>query len=305
MDDSEVHIASSSIHVDCNDPPQVSFTPLKGQDLPCRSKPWTESELPVDILLLTVKDCEFLSCISYLNPGYHKSYHTNLGYVYFGKMGKEECLKVAVMEFFVGSGPSASCITVKNAVALLKPKCVFCVGFCSGLNISKEVKLGDVVISGKYLTETKSKNQKRSVSIPSSSRIASIIKRAADGWSPPVIDPKEREVKVHVGGLFLSGTEEELNNVEQREELVKRFPQATAIVTESEGESCETLYDQSISQNISAPHLCHLMIFIKAPVHLSWCVKTNSFPSVPLSVILQAICLPLVKGHVPLNYGGA
>lgn len=240
MDFSQVNIASSSICVDCNDPPQVSVTPLKGKDLPSQSKPWEDVKLPVDILLLTLRDCEFLSCISYLNPGYHKSYHKNLGYVYFGEVGKDKCMKVAVMDCFVGSaGPAASHTFVTNAVGVLKPKCVFCVGFCRGLNYDK-VKLGDVVISGKYLTEMKSKIQKRSISIPLSSRIATVIKRAADGWLPPLINPKELEVKVHTGGVFLS-IAEELNNVEQREELVKQFPEAIAVDTESEGERFETL----------------------------------------------------------------
>lgn len=300
MDDSKVPINSSSIGVDYNDPPKVSVALLKGKDLPGRSKPWMDSELPVDILLLTVEDCEFLSCISYLNPGFCKSYHQNLGYVYFGTMGEDECLKVAVMACFVGSaGPGASFVTVRNAVTFLSPKCVFNVGFCSGLNYNR-VKLGDVVISGKYLTEReiedrKSKIQKRSITIPLSSRIATIIKRAADGWLPPLIDPKELAVKVHSSGMFLSGTKE-LYNVEQGEELIKQFPEAFAIDTESEGEKFQTLYDQSIPKNIIAPHLYYFRTFKKAPV---------SFPSVPLSVLLQAICLALVKVHVPLNYDGA
>ena len=234
MDTSQVTITSSGVCVDCNNPPQVSVALLKKSDLPSLSKPWDDIELPVDMLLLTVSDCEFLSCIAYLNPGFYKSYHQNFGYVYLGKMGEVDCMKVAVMACFVGSaGPDGSFIAVKNAVLALRPKCVFSVGFCSGLNYRK-VKLGDVVISGEYLTE------RRSTGIPLSSPIATVIKRAADGWRPPLIDPEKMEVQVHTGGVFLSGTEE-LNNVERHKELVERFPEAIAIVTESEGERFETL----------------------------------------------------------------
>ena len=239
MADSEVPINSSSIDVDYNDPPQVSVTLLKEKDMPHKSTPWMDSELPIDVLLLTVEECEFLSCISYLKSGFHKSYHPDLGHVYFGTMDKDECMKVAVMECFVDSArPAASCITVKNAIVVLKPKCVFCVGFCSSLNYPK-VKLGDVLISGKYLTETKTKIPKRSMGIPVSSRIATVVKRAADGWRPPLSDPKNGDVKIHTGGVFLSGTEE--LNKKRRQELVERFPEAIALVAESEGERFETL----------------------------------------------------------------
>lgn len=249
MDTSQVTIASSSICKECEDPPQVSVVPLEVRDLPRCTKPWEDIELPVDMLLLTVKDCEFLSCISYLK-GYHKSYLRDLGFVYFGEVGENECMKVAVMACFVGSaGPGASFLTVRHAVTVLSPKCVFYVGFCSGLNYN-QVKLGDVVISGKFLTERgrddrKCKSPKCPITIPLSSRTATIIKRAADGWLPPLIDREELPVKVHRGGIFLSGTKE-LYNVEQGEELVKRFPEAVAIDTDSEGERFETLYDQSI-----------------------------------------------------------
>lgn len=239
MANSEVPINSSSIDEDYNDPPQVSLPLLRGKDMPRQSEPLMDIELPVDILLLTVEDCEFLSCVSHFNEGFRKSYHQDLGYVYFGRISKDECMKVAVMECFVGSaGPATSCVTVKNAIVVLKPKCVFCVGFCSGLNYPG-VKLGDVLISGKYLTETKTRIQQRSIGIPLSSRIATVVKRAADGWRPPLRDPKNRQVKVHTGCVFLSGTEK--LNSKRLEELVKRFPETIALVTESEGERLETL----------------------------------------------------------------
>ena len=85
----------------CN-PPEIDVTKLparrllKTRELPGAkdAKRWEEvlKELPVDILLLTVKDCEFLSCVSNLNPGYIRSSRDNLGTVYFGLMGTDSTL---------------------------------------------------------------------------------------------------------------------------------------------------------------------------------------------------------------------
>ena len=65
------------------DPPDIDLTKLPAQGLlktrdlpgPQDAKPWKEVliVLPVDILLLTVRDCEFLSCVSHLNEGYFRS----------------------------------------------------------------------------------------------------------------------------------------------------------------------------------------------------------------------------------------
>ena len=89
----------------CSHEPEIDETKLpagrllKTRDLPSNVKPWEEALLlPVDILLLTVEDCEFLSCVSHLNPGYIRSSHDNLGTVYFGLMGTGPTLKIAVMK---------------------------------------------------------------------------------------------------------------------------------------------------------------------------------------------------------------
>ena len=46
--------------------------------------------------------------------------------------------------------PGGALITVKNGVEVLRPKAVFCVGFCGGLG--QEVSLGGVAISAKLRT---------------------------------------------------------------------------------------------------------------------------------------------------------
>ena len=54
--------------------PELSVKLPKLSDLPAIFTPWETVELPVDFLLLTVEDCEFLSCFAYLKEPF-KSYH--------------------------------------------------------------------------------------------------------------------------------------------------------------------------------------------------------------------------------------
>ena len=225
-------------------PPEVDDTKLaagkllKTSDLPGPkdSIPWHKVELPVDALLLTVKDCEFLSCVSSLNPGFYKSSHKDLGYVYFGKINCAEGntpLKIAIT--MCEMVPNGSTLAVKNTVTILKPKAVFCVGFCGGL--SNKVKLGDVVISSKLRTYsairvTASGIENKGIGVPLNQHLAKLILNADAGWKPPLKD--EVEVKVIKNGVFLSGPEV-VDNEDRRAELIERFPDATAIEMEGEG----------------------------------------------------------------------
>ena len=106
-------------------PPEVDINLLETKKLPKRSQPWDDDQLPIDILLLTVMDCEFLSCLSHLNPAFKKCYHPNLGIVYFGDIGDDEALnlKIALMKCNEGATvPGGSAVVAKNAVAALRPK---------------------------------------------------------------------------------------------------------------------------------------------------------------------------------------
>ena len=183
-------------------PPPLSIKVPKIRDLPNKSKPWSDVQLPVDILLLTVEDCEFLACYTYLTNAF-KSYHVNLGHVYFGMMGEsgEESLKVALMRCSKGSsGPSGSLVTVKNAVVQLGPKAVFSVGCCIGLN-QKGTNLGDVVVSSTLTTDE--------FTAPVRRNIANLIRFSTEGWNPPLKDPAAGEqVQVHRDRGMLSGINE-------------------------------------------------------------------------------------------------
>ena len=182
-------------------PPPLSIEVPKIRDLPSKSNPWSDVQLPVDILLLTVEDCEFLACCTFLENSF-KSYDQTLGYVYFGTMGEsgEEALKVALMRCYKGSsGPGGSQNVIKNAVMKLRPKVAFCVGECIGLK-SKHTKLGDVVVSSKLSTEE--------FTTPVRRNIGNLNLFSTEGWNPPLKDPVgEETVQVHRDSVIFSGSQ--------------------------------------------------------------------------------------------------
>ena len=221
------------------DPPKVNISLPEISELTQDSKRWKDVQLPIDILLLTVKDCEFLSCYYYINDPL-RSYCKGLGRVYFGSFGEDQDvkLKVALMKCSEGCKvPGGALTVVKNAVTQLRPKAVFSVGHCSGMN-QESTKLGDVVLSEKlttysYQKVTKDGKKFCGFTTPVSRDIAELIKCAGHGWNPPLENPKERKVEVLCGEV-LSGTEV-VQAEWRREELVKSFPEAIAIETEGEG----------------------------------------------------------------------
>ena len=182
-----------------DDPPPLSITLKELGDLPKKLERWDKEYPPVDILLLTVEDCEFLACYHYLRDSF-KSYEKSIGFVYFGKMGEDEdeggSMKVAIVRCpKESSDPGGSQTAAKNAVTLLKPKATFLVGFCYSLNLYK-AQLGDVVISSKLTTDFHKTSVSRDV--------GNLVRSAADGWEAPLENPEAREVKVHSDGEIFS-----------------------------------------------------------------------------------------------------
>ena len=204
-------------------PPELSVKLPKLSDLPTTSSHWGTVELPVDILLSTVEDCEFLSCFAYLNEPF-KSYHKSIGYVYFGCMGGDQGkkIKVALMRCSKGPDvPGGSLSVSKDAILLLRPKAIFSVGACSGLN-SKKVKLGDVVVSAKLITAAHK--------TPPSRDIGNLIKHVADGWKAPLQNADEYNAKVHCDGVVLSISE-------ANRDMIRKHPEAIAVEMEGGGEN--------------------------------------------------------------------
>ena len=159
--------------------------------------------------------------------------------MYLGDMGKDERkLNVAVMNCYKGSASAGgSMVVVLNAVKVLRPKAVFCVGSCRSLDCNK-VKLGDVVVLEKLITYgpckiTESGIEERGVKVPLKSGFLKVMLRAGDGWQPPLKDLNAREVEIH-RGAFLSGPEEVIDR-KRCEALIERFPEVVAIEREGEG----------------------------------------------------------------------
>ena len=243
--DIHINFTENASETTAADPPQVVGRQITNKDLPSKSKHFDHCQIQVDVLLLTVmkkdtcEDCEFLSCLAHLNPDFGKIYHPDLGYAYLGDMGEDDLkINVAVMKCYEGSSSTGgSLIVVINAVKVLKPKAVFCVGSCSGLNDTK-VSLGDVVVLKKLVTYAFSKVtengiEELGVKVPLKPHLSKLILSAGDGWKPPLKDPRALEVKIH-RGTFLSGPEV-INNHKRCNALIERFPEAVAIEQEGEG----------------------------------------------------------------------
>ena len=165
---------------------------------------------------------EFLGFFSYLEKPF-KSYLRELSYVYFGFMGHGDGKKVnvALMKSSKGSAaPGGSLTVVNNAVRVLRPKAVFLVGACSGLDRGK-VKLGDVVVSSRLITTV--------YKTPASRDVSNLIMHAADGWQAPLENPDALEVRVHCNSEVLSWSEGVGGDISQR------WPEATASEMEGEG----------------------------------------------------------------------
>ena len=222
------------------DPPELNKVPPSLADIKAITKPSKDADLPVDVLLLTVTNCEFLACYSELKNPY-RCWFDGLGYVYFSDVGEsQEELKVALLRCYRnGIGPGGALVSVKNAASVLRPKAVISVGTCSGLNPAKS-KLGDVVVSAKlatYVSKVVTSNQEQSTGMRSyvSKRCLNVIKNCADGWQAPLKNPEAQQVQVYTDAEFLSGPEQ-IRAEWRRDQLAEASPLAMAIENEGEGE---------------------------------------------------------------------
>ena len=208
-------------------PPQLSCKLRKAGDIPKFTEKWSDDHLPIDILLLTVESCDFLSCFSILDQPF-KCYKKEIGVVYLGRIGDvndQEKLKVALMNCAKGAAaPGGSLTVVLNAVRVLQPKAVFSVGTCSSLDLEK-ARMGDVVISSKLTTAEGFKT-------PGSPLLSNLVQDAPYGWYAPLKNPDEWEVKVHCNGDILS---QSLRDKCQCDDIFVKYPEAVSIETEGEG----------------------------------------------------------------------
>ena len=235
-------VSSEKMPYTDNDPSEMSVSLPSMADVEAKIEDASYAPLPVDIVLLTVKDYEFLACYRQLiNP--FRCWFDDIGYVYFESLGEDadEKVKVALIRCCEGAGgPGGALITVKNSVNVLRPKAVISVGACSSLNPQK-AKLGDVVVSAKLTTYTfkvVTQNQEQWAGMRSyvSRRFVNVIKHTAEGYKAPLQSSQSRGIKVHCDGEFLSGPEQVLAEW-RRNQLAESHPQAIALEMEGEGES--------------------------------------------------------------------
>ena len=220
-----------------DDPPQLSVRIPKEGELSPDGLEFSENFV-IDFLLLTVKQCEFLGCYLYLQKP-KQYYDKRTGYVYVGEMGDEteqEKLTIGLMKCDMGSGVGGSAVTVQNAVTTLKPKGVFCVGFCGGLN-AKKAKLGDVVVSAKLISYaprkvTEGGIELRGTIVPLGKKLNDLLRHAGNGWKPPLENMEEAGKAVN--GTMLSGPVV-VNSKNEHDRMLKEYPDAIAIEMEGEG----------------------------------------------------------------------
>ena len=239
-------LSESEQKTNLGDPLQLSITIPKLKDLQVTCKPWQCTQLPTDILWLTVTDDEFLACFFYLGNAF-KSYKKELGHVHFGEIGDgQKEVKVSLVRCSRGSTQvSVSQNVVQNAIKVLKPKPLFSIGYCVGSRKEK-AKLGDVVISSKLSSYDEKKiigdekqccgntiNVRKNIGDPIF-LLTFIVRTAAEGWRAPLLDPGALKVDVHRDGEILSGPEL-ANCPREREKLFKQFPGITAIEAEVQG----------------------------------------------------------------------
>ena len=181
-------------------PPLYIYVP-KMRDFPNGMMPWSDVHLPVDFLLFTAEECEYLACLAFFNY-FRTSFHGDLGCVVFATLGEsgEEALKIALMRSAKGSfGRGDSLVTLKNAIRILRPKAAFSVGCCLGLN-PESTKRGDVVVPYKLVTEN--------FIIPSSKNMLTLQTTLGQGWYPPLQHTEDAEpIRVHPNSVIFSGSQ--------------------------------------------------------------------------------------------------
>ncbi|XP_067046738.1 tetratricopeptide repeat protein 28-like isoform X3 [Acropora muricata] len=209
-------------------PPQLGVKLKQAKDIQILPKHWHDVDhRPIDILLVTAEECEFLSCLPFLEQLF-KSYIHGIGFVYFGCMGGasgQEKLKVALMMSSKGSETLRGSLTVaQSAIRVLQPKAVVSVGICTSL-VSEKVRMGDVVIPSKLISA-------EGLCTPVSPCFGDLARDAPYGWVAPLKNQGELEVKVHCDCDILS---QSLTEKCQYDDILKHYPGAVASETEGKG----------------------------------------------------------------------
>ncbi|XP_068734156.1 uncharacterized protein [Montipora capricornis] len=222
-------MSSAEVKTDISDgdPPELNVNLPSVKDVYATVKLAKDAPLPVDVLLLTVKDWDFLACYRQLiNPV--KCWFKDIGFVYFENVHNVEKVSVSLIQCLKGScTPGGSLTIITNAVPVLRPKAVISVGTCCSLN-SNKAKRGDVVVSARVNALSTGMRHY------TSRRFLKVIKHAYFGYKAPLQDPEARKLKVHCDVEFLNCGQLVCSET-RRKELAQHYPHAIAMEKEGDG----------------------------------------------------------------------
>jgi nucleoside phosphorylase len=216
-------------------PPELNLTLQPLSDIGSEPLSWLsediQSQLPIDILLITANKDAFIACYTYMEQ-IQRSSCKELGMVYFGRFGDENRQNVTVALMRRGNGSMESHTAVANGAEILRPKVALLVGICETLDL-KTAKRGDVAISAQlaiYNIIFRSDNTVEYCGTRQnvSQGMAKLMLSAADGWKAPLKDRNSFKVNVHRDALMLSGSDY-IENREILEELKEKFSDALVI----------------------------------------------------------------------------
>ena len=205
------------------------------KDIKATPVDWPEfNRRKTDVLLLTANDIEFCAVLKILPAPKITDSQQSLGLVYFDEINHN---KVAVLRSDMGAiGAAAIQTTLLDAIELLKPGVIVCLGVAFGMK-KDQVQLGDVLVAtkmalyGKYKVDTEGEILRRGPEFECNARLFRLFDRGKDGWKG--LNNDGNSPKVHLG-LVLSGPVL-INNKDYKEKLRGLYPEALGGEMEGEG----------------------------------------------------------------------
>ena len=216
-------------------PPAPKVDVLELKDIKATRVDWPDfNRRKTDVLLLTVNDIEFCATLKILPDPKNTDSQQSLGRVYFDEINHN---RVVVLKSDMGStGPAGIQATLLDAIELLKPGVIVCLGVAFGMNQDK-VQLGDVLVAtkmalyGKQKVDTEGEILRRGSEFDCNARLFRLFDLGKYGWKGPNNDGNVP--KVHLG-LVLSGPVL-INNKDYKEKLRRFYPEALGGEMEGEG----------------------------------------------------------------------
>ena len=216
-------------------PPAPKVDVLELKDIKATTVEWPDfNRRETDVLLLTANDIEFYAVLKILPAPKITDSRQCLGMVYFDEINNN---RVAVVRSDMGAiGTAAIQITLLDAIELLKPGVIVCLGVAFGMKQGK-VQLGDVLVAtkmalfGKQKVNIKGEILPRGPEFECDVRLFRLFDRGKDGWKGPNNDGNAPNVHL---GLVLSGPVL-INNKNFKEKLRSLYPEALGGEMEGEG----------------------------------------------------------------------